>query len=312
MTVYFVSSTPAALRLDGKYVGIIDSFARRTELCVPLRAFAEAAPSDNRQPVNFMLDGAFLSSPPDFASVCLMGGDALVRIRKYLSKDSAPSVIWQTRFAGNLVTLCRMGSVMLCSENSSAGGANICRMDESYALSSPEEGTVGTSPVLFISAARRLAVLSEGGKVVFDNPATSFSQGDMLRVTVPFRTCTGAAFECAYSYDGEAFTLASGRTAERILAGEEIRHFAFFESVLTRADPASYLSPGLRERAGELSSYLGQFVDVIIPPQKLYEKTGEERAAGLVYPAAKNAYIVKFYAADMREGLVENIREVEY
>ena len=61
-----------------------------------------------------------------------------------------------------------------------------------------------------------------------------------------------------------------------------------------------------------MASYLGDFVDVVVPPQKFYERTGENRAAGLVYAEAPNLFRVKFFAADMVGGLVENIREIEY
>lgn len=310
MTVYFISCVAAALRLNGAYAGIIDEFARRVD-GVEGDVFAEAVPSDNRHAVNFMLGRSFLSSPPPFADVYMLGGDALVRLKKYAAKDDGIRLICQARIGGNLVTVCRRGAVMLCVDGAD-GTVALRELDEGFARASAKQATVGGRPVLCISAEERLLVVSEAGKVIFCNPVKSYSCGDMLGVTVDFATCAGAVGECGYSYDGDKLTLVSGRTVETRPVPERIKHFAFFESVLIRGDSARYLCPALRDRAGELGAYLGEFVDVIVPPQKFYELTGEERAAGLVRPVGPNLFRVSFFAADMRDGLVENIREVEY
>lgn len=64
MTVYFTSCVPAALRLNGAYVRVIDGFARRVEVAAGDRVFVEAVPSDDRLPANFMLRGAPPTSAP--------------------------------------------------------------------------------------------------------------------------------------------------------------------------------------------------------------------------------------------------------
>lgn len=311
MTVYFLSSTPAALRLNGAYMGVIDGIVRRVEVGEGEPLFVEAVPSDNRMPVNFMLDDNFLAAPPPFADLYLMGSDVLVKIKRYGHKDTALRPIFQTHFCGNLITLCRRGDIALCVDRSD-GSYDIFELDDGFSAARPAEGNAGGHPVLCIYSQSRLAIISEGGKLVFNNRVKSYSLGDMLGVTVDFESCAGAVGECSYSYDGGQFTLVSGRTVETRPVGDDVRHFAFFESILTHADASAYLCGELRDRAGELSAYLGEFVDVVIPPQKFYQKTGEERAAGLVYAVAPNLYRVKFYAADIKCGLVENIREVEY
>lgn len=311
MTVYFTSCVPAALRLNGAYVGVIDGFARRVEVAAGDRVFVEAVPSDDRLPANFMLRGAPPISAPDSADIFLMGGDMLVAINRYMHKDTSLSALCQARFSGNLVTLYRQGGVKLCCERAD-GGAELTDLDEGFVSAAMSEGEVGGYPVLCIYAKGRLAIVSTEGRLAFRNAVNSYSLGDMLGVTIKFLTCAGAVGECSYSYDGKTFCLVSSRTVETRPVPESVRHFAFFESVLTRADPSKYLSKELKGRAGELGGYLGNFVDVIVPPQKFYEVTGEKRAAGLVYGRESGVYGVRFFATDMAGGLVENIREVEY
>lgn len=157
-----------------------------------------------------------------------------------------------------------------------------------------------------------LAIVSGSGEVVFCNRIKSYSLGDMLGVTIDYASCAGIVGERSYSYDGAQFTLRSCRTVETRPVADEVKHFAFFESILARADASAYLAEAIRGRADELSAYLGDFTEVLIPPQKFYERTGELRAAGLACPIKPNLFRVRFYAADMSGGLVENIREIEY
>ena len=89
MTVYFTSDPPAWLRLGGEYAGVIDGFVRRAELAFEQPLPVEAYPGNNFSPLNFFMDEAFFASPPDFARVYLMGGDALVRLFGYPPKDCA-------------------------------------------------------------------------------------------------------------------------------------------------------------------------------------------------------------------------------
>lgn len=252
MTVYFLSSTPAALRLNGEYAGVIDNFPRRTEIGEGEEAFVEAVPSDNRLPVNFMLSDGFLSSPPPFSDVFLMGADALISINRYEPKSAALKVVWQTRFCDNLITLYSRGGAALCVDRPD-GTADIYEINEDYLHSQYSSGRVGGKDVLCVFTGGRLCILTEGGTLAFDNAVKSYSLGDMLGVTVNFNSC-----------------------------------------------------------AGELSGYLGDFSGVVVPPQKFYERTGEMRAAGLVYPLLANLYRVKFFSADMQGGKIINIREIDY
>ena len=54
MRVYFFSEEPAALKLDGQYMGTIDLFCRYAE--TEGGAFAEIEPHSNGKPLNFLLD----------------------------------------------------------------------------------------------------------------------------------------------------------------------------------------------------------------------------------------------------------------
>ena len=308
MTVYFLSCTPAALKLNGLYLGTIDGFERHIELEPKDSVLAEIVPLNNLQPLNFSLCEKFFKSPPPFADIYLMDGDALVYIKEYAPKDNKLSVILQTRFAGNLITVFSQGGIFLAIEGAEY---SLNPLPACYSSVRAETNVVAGKNVLILYGEGRTAIISGNGKMVFENAVDEINFGERLNVTVSFETCTAAKAQCSYTFDGESFTLVSSKTVEASPPDKSILHFAFFESVLTNGDFEKYLDESLKERAGNLKSYLGDFVSVTVPPEKFYLKHGKIPAAGLCYQKEKNLYEIKYFAVDLNGELISNIYPVE-
>ncbi|MDE6613070.1 MAG: hypothetical protein K2K28_00755, partial [Clostridia bacterium] len=187
--MYFLSCVPAALKLNGLYLGTVDGFERHVELDKADRVLAELIPSDNLQPVNFFLDEKFFKAPPKFADVYMIEGDALVYIREYAPKDLTLKVIYQTRFAGNLVTVFSQGNLYLSIEGAEYSLTNL---SPQFAKLSADIKTISGRSVLAVSAGNKLIIISENGKVVFYNTAEEPEFGDGLKICAPFETCTAA------------------------------------------------------------------------------------------------------------------------
>ncbi len=308
MRVYFLSQTPAALKLNGLYVGTIDGFERHVELDPTDKLLAEIVPGDNLVPVNFFLDGKFFECPPPFADVYLLDGDAVVYIREYAEKDSTLRVIYQTRFYGNLITIFSQGGVYLSAEGETY---TLKPLPRAFSEVRAEQKTVAGREVLAVYGGEHLMLISDNGKVLFLNRVKGAEFGEELKITVAFETCTAAQAECVFSYDGEQLTLTGGRTVEMRKPEREIAHFAFFESVLTCGDFADYLDGSLMSKADALKSYLGEFVGVTVPTENFYAKHGDIAAAGLIYPKSKNLYEIKYFAVEYNGGKISNIFPVE-
>ncbi|MDE7453061.1 MAG: hypothetical protein K2N22_01480 [Clostridia bacterium] len=308
MRVYFLSCTPAILKLNGLYVGYIDNFERHIELDPADKVLAEIVPGENLQGVNFFLDEKFFADPPEFADVYLLENDALVFIREYDRKDVKLSVIYQTRFCGNLITVFSQGGVYLSCEGAEY---TLTPLPVQFMKCRAEEEKLAGRDVLALYGGNKLIVISDGGKVIFKNTVETAEFGDGLLVRAPFETCTAAKAECSYSYDGEKLTQTGGRTIETRQPEPNIAHFAFFESVLTCGDFEKYLDDSLKPKAGDLKSYLGNFVSVTVPTEKFYTLHRNLTAAGLVYPKKKNLYEVKYFAVEMNGGKITNLYPVE-
>lgn len=308
MRLYFLSERPAALKLNGAYLGIIDGFERFADVEPNAKIFAEAVPDGDALPVSFIICDELFSSPPDFLDVYLLGGDAVIYITRYEKRARELKVVAQTSFCGGQYTLFLTdGRVYLNCERDTC---SLYELPQSCAGAALTQSSVGGLPVLLIEGAGYLAIISERGKRVFYNPAESWQCGDRLTVTVNFNTCAGCRAVCAFGYDGEKMTLINSRTEERVEISENILHFAFFESVLTRGNFSKYLCDELKEKSGALPDFLGEFIDVTVPYKRFYDTHGDIKAAGLVYPQSKNLFTVKYFAVDVENGKITNVYEV--
>ncbi len=314
MRIYFVSSMAAGLKIDGVYAGIIDGFEKFFDIGEDFNLLCEIIPCEGFKPLHFFLNDGFLSKPPTFADVYLSGGDALISFTRYKSADDGIKVVAQARYCSNLATLILNGGApCLIIE---ADGAEHHELPAEFAAATLVEGKINDFPVLFAVGEGCLAVFSESGKQVFLNPAESYTAGEKLEITTPYPTCAGIVARCTFSYDGREMKLEKSIAEETQKPDLSCLHFAFFESVLHFADCAKYLCEELRPRARELHEFLGDFTEVTIPPEKFMLSHPEIRpperyAAGLVYPLAPNLFEVKYFAADMKDGLIENLREIE-
>lgn len=308
MRVYFLSSAPAILKLNGLYVGGVDFFERHIDIELSDSVLAEIIPGDNLQPVNFFINERLLFSPPPYLDVYLMGGETLIFAREFSAKSGRLNVLKQTRFCGNLITLFSQGGIYLSCEG---GEYELIPLPAAFGAAAWREVALAGYPVLEIRAGGAILLLSADGKRIFQSEITDVEYGDALKVSVPFETCAAARAECVYSYDGEKLELVESRTVETRPPEKNVLHFAFFESVLTRGDYAAYLDGELKEKAGELTSYLGAFTGVTVPTERFYAEHGQIRAAGLVFPRGKNLFEVRYFAVDLCGGKISNVYPVE-
>ena len=302
MRVYFTSSTPAALKLDGQYCGIIDGFGRYAEVHGG-GAFAEIVPDGELEPVNFFTDGRFFCSPPENAAVYNLYGGKLVRVRRFYPRGGRIRVIAQKKFCGNVFTLFFEGGVYAAAEGVRGG---IYPLPDGFG-GQFEEVSLGGETFLCLRNGKHMAIFSADGGLCFCDGCRSAEFGERLITCSPAEDSADRAVFAAYRYDGQKFVCEGRRTEERRTPCAHAPHIAFFDSVLCRADCSRYLCEELKRKAGDIYSYLGDFCEVLVPDELFFERYGDVAAAGLAYPLGGNTFAVKYFICDMQAGVICNI-----
>lgn len=307
MKIYFVSRTPAALKLNGEFAGRLDGFERCADINLKDNVFAEVCPA-GKLSASFFIDEKLFCDPPDFTDVYLLGGgEALVSLRAFKSTDMQLKIIYQTRFCGNLVTVFSQGEVYLAVEGQKYF---FCAVGENFSAVTAEEKTIAGYPVLALYGGDDLIIISHTGAKIFANRVASAEFGETLKAGLPLRTCTDSVALCEYAYDGVELRLLSSEISDRASPKNAI-HVAFFESVLYGGDFKKYLSESLLPHAGSLREYLGNFTEVIAPMAGFYENRPAALAAGLCYPIKNNLFNVKYFAVSLKDGKIDNIYPAE-
>lgn len=294
MRIYFFSEGRAWLKLDGEYAGITDGYPRFAEFG---SAFAEWLPFSG-EAVHFYIDDAFFFAPHEDVCAARAGEERFLLLRPR-KKCAGQGVEAQLRAGGTLYSLLRFGGTYLACDGPDCA---LIRLKNSYTGADMHELTLRGEHLLLLRGEGTLAV-ARGTELLYEGAADGFDEAGG-KVTVYLRDCEDSVLTFDILHPQER------SVAARCAALPAVRHIALFERVLHGADCSDCLCESLKGRAGELKGYLGDFCAVVPPTESARKKYGDA-AAGLVYRLEEGLYDIKWFRAELEDGLVSNIFPAE-
>lgn len=308
MTVYFISSFRAGLTLNGIYVGIIDSFERRIEMDLGDRVLVQVIPDGNGQTFNFFMCEEWLDNPPPCLDVYRGESEVILHFKYCEGKDSTFNIVAQTVYSGATVTIFKQGKIYLAIDGEKY---DLYPLPIGYSFTKFSTVNIGGYDLLAVEGKGHLALIDQGGKMLFCEGVDNFFIDDRLHTTKKFATCRQLEQKREYTYDGYALTPTTSYVAENLPVPAHALQFAFFESVLYGASFERYLCDGLKEKAHLLKDFLGEFCDVIVPTETFFRRNGEKRAVGLVYKQKDNLFKIAYYGVEIKDALITNVFPIE-
>lgn len=291
MRVIFLSEKRAALTVSGLYLGLADGFERSVELDPAEKHFIELKP-EGFHAVRFRLDDDFLTAPPPQVDLYFTRLGIAVYCRRFLRQDASLHVIRQERLSGTQFTLFVQGRVELSMENET--GLHLIDLPDEF-----EQAALSAVGQCFLLEGEGcFCILARDGTVCVRSEGTVSERGEIVAAEVPFHDSMGHTALCRWE-QGKLVSSAI-RTARE--PTEMTYALALFESVLIGLDGAPFLSDALKDKAGALGEFLGDFSSVV-----LTEKPNE---IGLVYARKKNVFDVRYFRISTENGKVANIEEI--
>lgn len=302
MKIYFLSSTPCMLSLNGVFFGVTDDFERSAEVNLTDRIFVKFTP-EGALPIGFFLTEETLSTPPLGCEVYLLRDGVAIYARTFTPVDFTLRPIAQQRFDNTLVSVFQQGHIQL----------SIQSPDGFFTSTLPPSFSVCTlsmhADLVFIEGQNHLAVYTKAGICVFLEEIVSFSvEKNELNATLPLSNCLGRLADCSWllhenGCERTRFTLRqartlSGETDEEKIA-EELLPFAFFESVLLQANYTDLLADGLAEQADKIVDFLGDFRGVCL--------TNDPHTCGLIREKAPRLFEVSYFTVTVEHGKITDI-----
>ena len=303
MKIYFLSSQPCQLTLNGVFFGITDRFERFAEIDLADRVFAEFKP-ENALPISFFITEELLQKPPTSCEVYILREGVAVFAQDFPPTDFTLCPIAQERFGQNLVTVFRQGGVQVSIETEF--GFFIASLPPSFSVCKLSTH----ADLFFLEGQNHLAIYTKKGECVFLEQILHFSADEKeLNATMPLSDALGRVVECRFllyenGCERTSFTIRQARafdgdTAQEKIA-DELLPFAFFESVLIGADFRALLSDELVNKADALRSFLGSFVAVTL--------TKEPNTCGLIRKRAERLFEVDYFTVETKNGRIIDVK----
>ena len=297
MKIYFLSSRPCALTLNGVFYGVTDSFERSAEICLSDKIYAKFSPQ-NGLPLGFFITEELTSAPPEGCEVYLLRDGIAIYACEFPPSDFCLHPIAQAREGEILATVFRQGVLQLNIESPS--GFFNAPLPPCF---EPCEVFIHNDFVL-LKGEERLGVFSLTCKRLLVERVTEYSlDGNTLSAALPLSDRLQRSAKCKWLLDGETckqteFTLlqptADGEIPDDLLA------YAFFEQALLGGDIREFLSEALQPDADSIRAFLGDFIAVTLTP--------EPTLCGLVRRKADRLFSVDYFAVEIKEGKITDVK----
>jgi hypothetical protein len=283
MKIYFLSSIPCILTVNGAYFGVTDGFSRFAEVCLSDRLFMQFSP-ENAQPLSFFLDENIRFTPPNGCAVYRMPDAIAIYAQAFTPTDLTLRPIAQCKGKTATATLYKQGLVYLSISHEN--GTFITPLDFAFERATLLE----ENGLFFLSTADRVAVYNQNAERLFDERVHEYhTDGDRLYATLRLldslqRTAEGVWHMSENGFQRESYTLKqateNGGLPDGLLA------YAFLESVMLGGDILPFLDEELIPKAEQLRGYLGNFT-AITP-------TNTPDICALIYPKGERLFDVKY------------------
>ncbi len=297
MKIYFLSSTPCALTLNGVFYGVTDTFERSADVCLADNIYALFSPQGG-QPLGFFLNEEITVAPPDGCEVYILKEGVAVYARDFPPRDFSLRPIAQKGEGDLLATVYAQGGLQL-SLQSEKGFFNAtlppsfdpCTIEFVHGcVALKGEDTLGvftkTGERLLVERVRSYEWTEEG-------LAACLSLSDSLQRVADCRWRLTEE-ECALT----EFTLRQPNTSPPL--EENLLAYAFFESVLVKGDFRAFLCEELQAEGENILAFLGEFNAVIL--------TQEATVCGLVRKKREGLFVVDYFSVEIREGKIVDVR----
>ncbi len=293
MKIYFLSSMPCALFLNGAYFGLTDLFERFLDVQPKDGIFAEFIP-ENALPIRFFITENLRFSPPVGCEVYLLKDGIAVYAKDFPPKDVTLQVLSQVRQNGLLVTLFKQGRLQLSVEKN--GELFLANLPIGCAPS----GIEIYRSLILLKETERLTVFNSRAELLLCEKIISCqTDGDEITALLPLSDRLGRVAECTWKIENGSLTRTRFTVKQRQTSDEPpegLIAYAFFESVLIGAEFSEFLNDELKEKAAELGEFLGDFIAVTL--------TEQENEIGLVYKKAERLYELRYFLVEIKDGKI--------
>ncbi len=310
MYYYFSSDYPAVIKINGMFYGKIQDVIKPLRIDKNLSPFIEICPlNENGNTVNFILDGEFLTSPPNGVNITDLKGGYLIKF--YVRYDKLPfNVITQEKLPHAIATVFTESSLKLSIESQSDFYAETFNINCTDATITPFNiNNDRFIAIKLVAHSTTLCVYYLGEKIkkVFCRNVFDFSLSPEFSTTEKFNDIAKHTVLTIWEFCGKEFKVKSASCTKKdgfntSCLSERLVPYAFLESFLSGDSLDDFLCENVKSNADKLKSYFGNFIGIFPPP--VFRDINE---IGLIYPLTDNKYEVEYFTFELQDKKISNI-----
>ena len=314
MYYYFSSSFPSAIKINGIFYGKLYQTVKHLRIDGDFNPLVEICPlNSSSNPVTFILDNDFFTSPPENTLVTDLKGGYLIKFTGNCASTEF-LVIKQEKFDNLVATVFNENGPKISIETPNDFYAeNLTFIINSAQITQFSLNQHNFLAVLLIGDKNLLLIYDIYNQIrkVFCREVSDFSVDNCLVTTEVFNDMAKHVVKSSWEFNNGGFerknlTCTCSESFDAQLLNEKLLPYAFFEEVLVCGDYASFLSDSMKEHANKLKGFLGDFIGVMPPP-----KFRSQNEVGLIYPDGANRYRTEYYLTELTNGKICNIKKTD-
>ena len=314
MYYYFSADFPAAMKLNGIYVGELHETVKAMNVNALSPPLIEICPLGlSAGSINFILNDDLLISPTENLSVTDLKGGYLLKFTKR-QKWQEFKILAQEKLPHAVITVFYDGTLKLSIETEKdffAKTFDFC-IDSAEIIPFTLNG-VNVIAIKLCGKTDILCVydLSSKIKELFFRPVHSFTTDGEFTTTEKLCDMAKHQITCSWTLDNGCLierTRSVTRSNKFDLSrlNEKLIPYAFIEEFIAGGNIDDYTTGNVKEHADSLGGFLGNFIGVMPPPTF---RTIEE--VGLIYKKKENLYYAEYFTFDLDGRKICNIKKCD-
>ncbi len=313
MYYYFSSRFPAVIKVDGAYLGQIDTGVKTLENKNNETPFIEVIELSSPSKVYaFLLNKDFLCSTKHTVAVTDLKGGYFIKFLTPTIEEF--SVIGQEKFSSLVATVFNENGLKLSVETPADfyyENLDFCvNQVKFFPLPIFKKEFLG---VEFLGDKKTLAIylIEDKIKKVFFSEVNDYSFDNGFFTKICMADIAKHQVEIYWDFkDGQMIEKEKVVVTDKDFCisnlNKDILPYAFLEDLLVGGDVKEYLTLNMQDNADKLKGYMGNFIGVCPPPTFRNEKE-----IGLIYSVEKNVYKVDYFIFELDDRKICNIKKVD-
>lgn len=311
MYIYFSSSYPSAVKLNGLYLGIIENTVKFCDVNLNDSTLVELCPIGKGSSVSFVLNSSTISSLPENVCVTDLKGGYLFHAKQNTTVGDF-NIICQEKFHDAVITVFNENGLKISIETQNDFFAdNLPLIIHTAKIKRFTESGKDFVLIELSGKENTINVYSLNGNIkrTFTDTVDSYQTDGNFTTLKTFKDIAKHKVSSTWRFENQSFTeidrkISTSEFFNVDKLNQKILPYAFLEELYVGGDVSIYLGGNVLENKDKLRGFFGKFIGIMPPP--IFRNENE---IGLIYKKSDRFYYVDYLSVTMENRKIINLKK---